>query len=407
MILEATGVWKSYPRWQPGTGTIRDALVKRTPPVARRRGRLWALADVDLEIERSAAVALIGHNGAGKSTLLRLCAGLGRPTRGRVSSRGRVAGILALGSWFAAELSGRENAVIAALVLGASRAEARAAVAPAIEFAELEDFADAPLRTYSDGMRLRLALAVVLTMRPDLLVIDEALAVGDIGFQQRAIERVRELRASGMTLLVASHDLSMVVGECERAVWLDGGRVRGDGPAQEVVGAYRDAGRQATLAATPQREDDEELGVRRFGSQEAVVEEVSLWRADGQPALELDAGGMLEVRLTLAPGTAVVTDPRVVVGIHRADDHLLCHEASTANGGARIDRLDVRHRLTLVIERLHLVPGRYDVTVGLYPPDWAYAFDYRMHAATFTVRGEAGWNGVVHSPYRWRGTTSS
>src|SRR3954470_5086323 len=194
-------VWKSYPRWPSGTRTVR-ALVTRRVPLLGRSGRTWALSDVSFDVPAGGSLGLIGPNGAGKSTLLRLAAGLGRPTRGSVDRPDSTAAVLNFDSWFDGELTGRENAVTALVVNGWRRTQAKALLPAVLEFAELEDFADAPVRTYSEGMKLRLAFGVVAQLRPAALLIDEVIAVGDLRFQAKCMERIQDLRESGTTLLV-------------------------------------------------------------------------------------------------------------------------------------------------------------------------------------------------------------
>jgi lipopolysaccharide transport system ATP-binding protein len=394
-------VWKSYPAWHRDARTLRGVLANRSAALARRGARRWVLEDVGFAVEPGEAVGVVGHNGAGKSTLLRLCSGLTRPTRGRVAVPAATASVLSLGSWFDPMLTGRENAESAAVVLGWTRRQARALLGAALAFAELEAFADAPLRTYSDGMRLRLAFGVLAQLEPDLLVVDEALAVGDVVFQARCVERIREMRASGTALLLASHDLGQVAAECDRAVWLHRGRVRATGEVAAVVDAYRDAGRPETLARRPAPHDAApQLGDTRFGSQELVVEGGAL--SDAQ----LPSGAPLTVELDLAPRRAGIADAHVVVEVRRAADELVCHEASTAGGGLALGSVDHPVSVSLTIDALALVPGDYFVTVGVYPPDWEYAYDYWWRWRPLRITGQPGAHGVVAARHRWAKSTA-
>jgi lipopolysaccharide transport system ATP-binding protein len=393
--LEVSGVWKSYPAWHREPQTLRGLLANRSASLARRGARRWVLEDVGFAVEPGEAVGVIGHNGAGKSTLLRLCSGLTRPTRGRVAVPAATASVLSLGSWFDPMLTGRENAESAAVVLGWTRRQARALLPAALAFAELEAFAAAPVRTYSDGMRLRLAFGVLAQLEPDLLVVDEALAVGDVVFQARCVERIREMRAAGTALLLASHDLGQVERECDRAVWLQRGRVRAAGPASEVVDAYRDAGRQETLARTPApHAAAPQLGETRFGSQELIVE-------GGAVVAELPSGAPLTVELDLAPRRTGVADPQIIVEVRRAADDLVCHEASTAGGGLALGSVDGPVSVSLTVDALPLVPGDYFVSVGVYRSAWEYAYDYWWRWRPLRITGAPGAHGVVAARHRW------
>jgi len=211
--------------------------------IRRLTGRIryqpvWALWDVSLEVASGEVVGIIGPNGAGKSTLLKVIARVLRPTRGRVRVWGRVAPLIALGAGFHPELTGRENIYLNAAVLGHSRQDTDARLASIVEFAELGDFIDAPLRTYSTGMIARLGFAVATAWEPDILIVDEVLAVGDEAFQQRCRERIDTFRRRGVTVLLVSHNMNQVQSMCTRAVWLHQGRVRAVGPPAEVVRAY-------------------------------------------------------------------------------------------------------------------------------------------------------------------------
>jgi ABC-2 type transport system ATP-binding protein/lipopolysaccharide transport system ATP-binding protein len=200
-----------------------------------------ALNDVSFSIRKGEVLGLVGHNGAGKSTLLKLVARVLKPTSGRVWVRGRVAPLLELGAGFHAELTGRENIFLNGAILGFTRGQMEAKYQSIVEFAELGDFIDAPMRTYSSGMWARLGFAVSTDIQPDVLIIDEILAVGDEAFQRKSSERIRSFQEKGSTILLVSHNLSAIESMCHRVIWLDHGVVRAEGPAPEIVSAYRSA----------------------------------------------------------------------------------------------------------------------------------------------------------------------
>jgi homopolymeric O-antigen transport system ATP-binding protein len=398
-LIRIDDVWKSYPRW-PGERTLRGTLTRRLPLAARRGERMWALQQVSLTVAPGEAVALIGQNGAGKSTLLRLAAGLVRPTRGSAHVDGDVAAVLSLGDSFDLSLSGLENAYTAAVVAGLRRSEARAVLPAAIEFAELECFADAPVRTYSEGMRLRLAFGVVAQLRPRVLVVDEVIAVGDLRFQARCLERIRELREHGTAVLLASHSLDTVADQCDRALWLQAGRVRLDAPASEAAGAYADAMRSETLARTPAAAASGpaklELQRNRWGSLELTIERVDVPEC-------AESGDPLAIEIELASRAGYeVTDPIATITIARACDGLVCCDLSSEAAGVRLGRVAAEGlRVSLGIDRLDLAPGDYLVDVGVYSPGWEYAYDFHWQAYPLRVSGRSAGVGLFSPAHRW------
>ena len=405
--IELREVWKSYPRWDRPR-TLREIARWRLPGVLRGGERRWALRDVSLRVEPGESVGLIGVNGAGKSTLLRLAAGLTASTRGEARVPPDTLAVLSLGDTLDPELTGRENAMTAAVVAGMRRAQARERLDDMFAFSELEAFADAPVRTYSDGMRLRLAFSVVAQFEPGALLLDEVLAVGDLRFQARCMEHVRRLRERGMTFLFASHALDEVVAQCDRAVWLQAGGVRALGEAAAVVAEYRDAMRSDTLAVTPAPEaagerGDLELRRNRFGSQELTIESVALRGADGREADEIPSGAPLSVDLELrARGASTGPEPVVGVAVHRLSDGVVCVDTSTEAAGVRVGAVPRAGRTVSVrFERLDLLPGEYAIDVGAYREDWAHAYDFHWQAYPLRVVGSNGEGGVFRAPARW------
>jgi homopolymeric O-antigen transport system ATP-binding protein len=250
MSIVVEGLSKRY--WLRGRRpvTLQQALAAAVG-VWRAPHEFWALRDASFRIAAGESVGLVGDNGAGKSTLLRLICGLGRPTRGCARIDGRVAALLELGAGFHPQLTGRENLYVSAVVSGLRRAEVDARLEEIVEFAEVGPFLDQPLRTYSSGMQMRLAFSVAVHVDPDVLVVDEALAVGDARFQARCVERIESFHRLGRTLLVVSHDLGLVRRICSRAIQLRHGRVVRDGPAGAVIDGYVREGARQDVCARP------------------------------------------------------------------------------------------------------------------------------------------------------------
>jgi homopolymeric O-antigen transport system ATP-binding protein len=203
--------------------------------------KLWALSDIDLEVQRGETLGVVGRNGAGKSTLLKVISRVLVPTRGRVEVRGRVAPILELGTGFDHELTGRENVFLNGLLLGHTRREITAAYDSIVEFSELGDFVNTPIRNYSSGMQARLGFSIATAWRPDLLILDEVLGVGDVAFRKKCEERLADLHRQGSTVLVVAHNRQAIVETCSRCIWIHGGRLQMSGPPAAVVDAYEAA----------------------------------------------------------------------------------------------------------------------------------------------------------------------
>jgi len=240
LIIRVDDVGKAYRRFEHQPFLLRNMmlwLTRRAPPSKD----FWPLRHISFEIRRGETVGVVGQNGSGKSTLLRLIAGAAYPTEGRVSVRGRIAPLLALGAGFHPDMTGRECIEINATALGLSRAEIDERFDTIVAFAELHQFIDTPVRYYSSGMLARLGFAVAVHTDPDLLLIDEVLAVGDHAFQVKCIERIEALRNEGVTIFFVSHDATIVRRLCDRVLWLEAGRVARDGSAADVLAAYEGA----------------------------------------------------------------------------------------------------------------------------------------------------------------------
>ncbi len=233
--IEFENVSKSYPIYEKAADRLKELLTFNRKSFHRD---FWALRDLSFEVRRGETFCVIGENGAGKSTLLQLIAGILTPSAGRLSVNGRVSALLELGAGFNPEFTGRENVHLSAAILGFSPREIAAKYPSIVEFAEIGEFIDQPVKTYSSGMAVRLAFAVAIHVDPDILLVDEALAVGDIYFRQRCMRKVHELRAAGVTIVFVSHSMSDVKALGDRTLWLDGGRVRQLGDTARVVAGY-------------------------------------------------------------------------------------------------------------------------------------------------------------------------
>jgi lipopolysaccharide transport system ATP-binding protein len=348
--------------------TLRDSVQRfvRSPRRTLRAlaGRhdeselLWALRHVSFELEPGAVLGIVGRNGAGKSTLLKILTRITVPTEGHADVWGRVASLLEVGTGFHPELTGRDNVYLNGAILGMSRAEVRRKFDAIVGFAGVERFVDTPVKRYSSGMYMRLAFSVAAHLEPDVLLVDEVLAVGDADFQKRSVDKMREVTSEGRTVLFVSHNLASVKALCSRALLLRDGRIVADGPVDDVVATYL----QLADKALPSGEIPS--SIERTGSGEARFDSARLTSADGAPLAEVFLGQPFAVELGLDVERPV-HDAMFELGISAADGTRVATAYSTDRGGAlsSLERGSYRVRAAFDVT---LLPGVYSVDVALH-----------------------------------------
>ena len=351
----------------------------------------WSLRDVNFAMERGRVLGVIGRNGAGKSTLLRMLAGISRPDEGRIVVGGRVGGLLELTAGFHPDLTGRENVFIGGVIRGLTRREVRDRFDAVLDFAELHHVVDQPLRTYSSGMQMRLAFGVAIYCEPDILLVDEVLAVGDAAFQKKCLDRVADLRAAGCTIVMVSHDAALVRDMCNDALWLREGTVAAFGDAKPVVADYMKSLVHATVSRTLVQQGSAVTsqgmvlipGTNRFGSLEVAIVDVRLSTSDGS-ASEMAHSDELSVELDYVVTTPVESPIFCITIVD--DDGRSRLSASTDQDGIVIPQGSSSGHLSARLHRLDLDPGTYFIDVGVYEKHWAFAYDYHSRAYPLIVR---------------------
>jgi len=371
----------------------------------RGRGRrsseeFWALRDIDLEVEQGEMVGIIGVNGSGKSTLLKLTARIIEPTSGHIATYGRVAALLELGAGFHPDLTGQENIYLNGSILGLTKREIDNKYPDIVSFAELDRFIDIPLKHYSSGMYVRLGFAIAVHVEPEILLIDETLAVGDRSFQRKCLEKIHQLKQRGVTILFVSHDLDTVRQLCNRAIWLDQGVIRAEGSTERVIGSYLHY--DIALEETRSRlEDRERLRKNRWGSGEAEVLEVHFLDGRGNERRVFETGEKMIARISYYAHQRLER-PVFGVAIHRHDG-LHINGPNTKLSGYDIDYVEGKGEMDYIIERLPLLEGRYEFTVAIYDESCVHPYDHQERAYGFIVRqGDVQERyGALYIPCQW------
>jgi len=408
-VIRAEELSKCYHLYERPTDRLRQLLWGRGHCYYRE---FWALRNASFEVAPGEVLGIVGRNGAGKSTLLQLVCGTLTPSAGTIAVNGRVAALLELGAGFNPEFSGRENVFLAASIMGLTAEEIKARFEQIVDFSGIRDFIDQPVKTYSSGMYVRLAFSVATNVDPDVLVIDEALSVGDGEFARKSFDRIMELKKAGKTILFCSHSLYQVEAICSRALWLDHGQVRAQGGAAEVVRAYNDS---MTATAAPETAAPESAAPESGGTQIDEERKVSPAKGvarlmkikvtvDGNSGHSLEAvSGKSEVKIDVA----FISDPSlpcpsIAAGFMWQDTRVVC-SASTHWDRVPIERApDGSGKVGLVFPRLPLLKGSYWVAVYLFCENGIHVYDCTNVAAEVKVSQINLEQGIVSLPHSWK-----
>jgi ABC-type polysaccharide/polyol phosphate transport system ATPase subunit len=442
--IELDHVSKIYRRYSGRQfATLKSALLQRSILRDFSASETFpALLDVSFAVPKGCTYGVIGRNGSGKSTALKLVAGITKPTSGTVKVEGRISALIELGAGFHPEISGRENVFINGIMLGLTKAQVQDRFDEIVDFAELREFIDAPVKTYSSGMYMRLGFAVAIHVDPDVLLVDEVLAVGDEGFTHKCLDKFAEFRRRNKTILLVTHSLGLVERFCDEAVWIDDGRVMGHGDPKRMVDAYLtavEAGEEELLASTtakavehasraaadaphpadgvspgpthdggptgPQPAGDEpplqnmfEATEGRWGSREIEITEVTLLNRQGTPTFVFHSGEPMSVRVTVN-AHAPITDFVFGIGLFNADG-VCCYGTNTYLEEMTPVSIEGSVQATFEVERLDLVEGTYKLDVAVHKRD-GFPYDYHRLLYTFRVKSRTHDAGIYRPPHRW------
>ncbi len=383
------GVAKRFRIYHERNQTLKAAVMR-----GRRSAYedFWALRDVDLEIPRGSSFGLVGDNGSGKSTLLKCLAKILFPDEGRIETRGRIAALLEVGSGFHPELSGRDNIFLNASILGMTRAEVTRKFDEIVDFSGVEQFIDQPVKNYSSGMYVRLGFSVAINVDPEILLVDEVLAVGDAAFQEKCAQKFATFRRDGRTVVVVSHSIPSLRTMVSEAAWLEKGRVRDVGSAQGILEKYEDS----THTGGVQMVD----GAEHLGSGEIRVQRIEVLRSDGADK-PICVGDSVVFRIRYI-ATERVDRPVVGFAIEALDGTYLS-ATNTRDTGDHLDLIEGEGTLECVIPSLQLHPGSYSIVVSVSDESTTQLIDQVRNAVTFSVEsGGATWSGgYIAMPSRW------
>jgi ABC-type polysaccharide/polyol phosphate transport system ATPase subunit len=373
VAVRADDVWKMFRLYHERNQSLKSAVM--------RRGRakyedFWALKDVSFEVESGTTFGLVGHNGSGKSTMLKTLAKILRPDRGAVKVEGKMSALLELGAGFHPELSGRENVYLNGAILGLSKRELDRRFDEIVGFAGLERFIDSPVKNYSSGMYVRLGFSVAINVDPDVLLIDEVLAVGDEEFQRKCLERVTDLRAAGKTIVVVTHSMQTVRTVCDAALWLEGGEVRAWGDAGDVADDY------LGQVQVDLQEIEEADPASRWSK--LRITGVELLDAAGGPTDRVATGDQVTFRMHYE-ATEPVRNPVFSFAISTPDG-MLVSGPNTKEAQVSVEKVEGEGTVDLRVDRLLLLLGNYDVTVECTNDSVTHSYDRRAKALRFDVK---------------------
>ena len=408
-LIELINVSKYFKLDKERDRSIQEKFIRFWRRQRTHSDEFWPVRDVSFSVGPGESIGILGKNGSGKSTLLKIMTGVLLPTAGNVHVRGRIAALLELGAGFHPELTGRENIFLNGSVHGLGRKEMRRKLDSIIDFAELGEFIDMPVKHYSSGMYVRLGFAVAIHTGPDILVVDEVLTVGDQMFQQKCMERIWEMKNDGVAIVLVSHNLEEIRRLCTRAIWLQDGLARASGPALEVVDEYLMysnelyyAQRHARLQDEAEEPETPVSNAKRWGTRQAEIVKVELLDAQGEVQEYFHQGDALCVRIHYQTHELIPT-PAFGLAIYRNDGTHINGPNSVA-AGSHIDAIDGAGFVDYQIVQLPLNPGAFELTVAIYNRDSTVAIDHHHRMYPFHVVSNSIYNedGVIHLPASWQ-----
>jgi lipopolysaccharide transport system ATP-binding protein len=413
-------VSKWFTLYHGDSHTLQERVVNIFQPKSKKfinKEQFWALRNVSFEIEQGQTVGLMGSNGSGKSTALKMIARILEPTSGAIHVNGRVSALLELGAGFHPDLTGRDNIFLNGSLMGLNRQDMIRCFDEIVDFSEMEQFIDMPVKHYSSGMYMRLAFSVAIHVRPEILIVDEVLAVGDGNFQRKCMQRIGKLRRSGVTIVLVSHDLDTMARLCHQIVWLDKGVIHEIGPAREIVNrymAYINDQQQAQLKET----DSDEIDVANNGSAkidptdgvvhhpeespDAQITQVEVIDEQGKATTTIKTGDSLTIRIHYRANVPI-ENPVFGLALYR-EDHVHVTGPNTQEAHYRIDKIDGEGYIDYTVKEIPLMAARYSISASIYDEFCTYCYHFAHVVHSFFVQPNSTWDelGVVRLAAEWK-----
>lgn len=394
--IEVKNITKRFKVYLDKGHTLKEKALFRKRRAYEERS---VLNGISFDVKKGEAVGLIGHNGCGKSTTLKLLTKIMYPDSGTIDMCGRVSSLIELGAGFHPDLSGRENIYINASIFGLNRREIDDRINDIITFSELEEFIDNPVRTYSSGMYMRLAFAVAIHVDADILLIDEILAVGDVGFQAKCFNKLREIKADGTTIVIVSHALGQIEEICDRSIWIDSGQIRSEGSPRTVNYAYTEFMSNHTLSAPKEENQGEKSEDKENEEKAVVIESVKIKDLNGVEKKSFITGesAVFECKYKTNNGDGEKASVDFVI---LRNDGLKCFETNTFREGIELMDLKRNGIFRCVISKLNLIKGEYWIDVTMRKRD-QIPYDYKEKICSFTMTSVDGEHGIVKLDHEW------
>ncbi|MFE5324205.1 ABC transporter ATP-binding protein [Paenibacillus sp. NPDC056579] len=408
VVIDVNNVSKKFILKKEKNITLKERLIYRGREKAEE---FWALDDVSCKIESGRTIGLIGRNGSGKSTLLKLLTRIMYPTSGTIKIQGRVSSLLELGAGFHTDFTGIENIYMNASILGLTRKEIDQKLHSIIEFSELEEFINNPLRSYSSGMYMRLAFSVAINVNPDILLIDEVLSVGDTSFQKKCINKLKELKRQGKTIVIVSHDNHTMEILCDEVIWLNKGKIVKSGDSKIVINEYLDfmaeedgirinnQKQQIDESDGQNKTQDSELEEQnRWGNRKIELTNLKMYNGEGQENYSFTSGERLKLKIDYVMHEM---NEDVVFGIAiNTIDGIKCYGTNTDIDNIKVDKLSTQGTVFVDIESISLIEGSYLVDIAVHKLDGT-AYDYQVGRYGFQVKSNVHDVGICKLKHEW------